>query len=476
MVEKASKILYEHLPAVLQNAALNLYGVGNRRRLREWERHLAVLKGSETWSREEQITQVASSLRQVLEHAVAHVPRYRDRALSVPGHGAPPEAVFESLERFPIITRAEILEDPVAFLSQRFRPSDLVRTITSGTTGTPFSTWMEPGVKTVTDALWWRRTAWAGYRNGDWIARLVGDPVIPLRDRTPDPVYRRSHTDRRLYLSTYHLSDETAGAMFSALVRFQPEFVMGYPSALDVLSRMGMGRVDPGGWRPKAILFSSEPMFDHQRAAIEACFGAPIRGLYGCAERVLSAAECEEGSYHLSLVDGFLEGELGILTPAQPARITGLLNQAMPLIRYELGDDLTPSPESPCPCGRTLPQIDRVMTKHEDVVVTPSGRRISPSILTWAFKDLPGLERSQIVQVGAAELEVRVKVAEGAFPAVAAVLQPRIVELVFGEMTVRVIETGDLSVSVSGKSRFVVNEWSKGGAHGPEDSGWRHPQ
>ena len=41
--------------------------------------------------------------------------------------------------------------------------------------------------------------------------------------------------------------------------------------------------------------------------------------------------------------------------------------------------------------------LSPVLTKAEDVVETPSGRLISPSILTWAFKDVPGLQRSQVV-------------------------------------------------------------------------------
>jgi phenylacetate-CoA ligase len=116
------------------------------------------------------------------------------------------------------------------------------------------------------------------------------------------------------------------------------------------------------------------------------------------------------------------------------------------------------------------------MTKHEDVVVTPSGRRISPSILTWAFKDLAGLERSQIVQVGAEELEVRVKAREGTFQAIEKVLQSRLRDLVFGEMEVRVIEALELTVSASGKSRFVVNEWGRSEALRKADHRPQAPQ
>ncbi|NJN63883.1 MAG: phenylacetate--CoA ligase family protein [Acidobacteria bacterium] len=381
------KRAYDALPSRLQEVALSVYGVRNRRRLAQWRRVIERLESTERASREEHVALVSSRLRRILAHAIEFVPRYeslarlsRELELSA-DHKVP----FEILAYFPIVSKAEILADSEAFRSRKFRRRELIKTVTSGTTGTPFATWMERHAFAESDALWFRRTLWAGYTDGDWIARLVGDPVVPLGKGTAGRIWRRSIVDRRLYFSTYHLSAETADEVVKALARFKPQFLMGYPSALDSVASLASPDCLEG-WTPKAVLFSSEPMFDHQRETVSKFFGVPLRGLYGCAERCVSAAECSGGTYHLSLYDGYVEGQFKFEKAARPARITGLLNRAMPLIRYELGDDLTVRDGDLCSCGRTLPAIDPVVTKFEDSIVTPSGRVVSPSILTWAFK------------------------------------------------------------------------------------------
>lgn len=460
MAEDLSARLYARLPWRLQSCALTLFGVRNLRRRRAWHRILTRLAETERWTREQQRAFVALRLAEILEHAVRFVPRYQGYAHTVQNIRRNPGAAFEALQTFPPVTRDEILHDVKSFRSTAFEDRDLKRTHTSGTTGTPFTTWIESERLLESDALWWRRTHWAGYQPGDWIARLVGDPVIPLDLRTPDPPWRTSYSDRRLYLSTYHLSEATAPSMVDRLRKVRPRFIMGYPSALDALVRLSdrLG-LTPGSWRPGAVFFSSEPLYDHQRQGIERFFRAPIRGLYGCAERILSAAECESGTYHLALIDGYLEGQFGEETAEGPARITGLGNRAMPLIRYEIGDSIGPTPDYVCPCGRTLPTMDAVVTKLEDNIVTPSGREISPSILTWAFKDVQGLEKSQIVQRSRTDIQILVKASPEFLPGIIDSLRSSVSRLTFGEMDIEITPTESLTVTESGKSRFVVNEY-----------------
>jgi phenylacetate-CoA ligase len=458
MADSIARQIYDRLPPTGQNVALSLYGVNNRRRRRRWMPIIAALHDSEHWPEDRQREYVGDRLRRLLVDAVRQVPRYESLRPRLAEIEDPANDVFELLALFPPVSREEVLADQDAFLSRAFDRRRLTKTLSSGTTGTPFATWMEPEVFLTNDALGWRRTLWAGYQPGDWIARLVGDPVIPLSIRDPRPAYRVSWTDRRLYFSAYHLDESTAQRIADCLVARRPAFLMGYPSALDALFRFCGGRTDLSAWHPRAVLYSSEPLYEHQLETIRAVIDAPMRGWYSSAERVISAGECEEGQYHLSLVDGYVEGQFAELPVHQPARITGLLNRAMPLIRYELGDTVVPLPGQSCACGRTLPLIDRVLTKVEDSLRTPSGREISGSILTWAFKELPGLKKSQIVQDSRSSVEVRVQTAPADFARVQAVLEARLRDLVFDELQVKFRRVDQLDVLASGKSRFVVSE------------------
>jgi phenylacetate-coenzyme A ligase PaaK-like adenylate-forming protein len=446
---------YNLMPVPIQTALLNTYGLHTRRVTARYEGLRDGLRASESWSVEQQRQYVAERLRVILGHAIRYVPRYKGLAHLLPDLEAPNAHAISVLGQFPRITRAEVLEEPSSFLSVAFNKRHLVSTVTSGTTGTPMKTFLEPSVLHFSDALWWRRTDWAGYDKNDWIARLVGDHVVPLSKTDPSQPYRVSHTDRRIYLSTFHLNVRTAGLMKQVLEERRPAFLQGYPSALAALSIAGPCDRE---WQPKAVLYSSEPLYEHQRAAILEFVDAPIRGLYGCAERVVSAAECAPGSLHLSLLDGYVQGQFGEPCEPGPTLITGLLNRAMPLIRFELGDSLQFRPSSVCPCGRTLPVLLPVVTKAEDNVVTGSGRVISPSALTWAFKDLPGLKKSQIVQHRDLSLEVRVVAGAAEGSRIASLLERRLKEMTFGELPVKVVEMADLELTAAGKSRFVVSE------------------
>lgn len=456
MARKWWRKVYDRLPPVLQERALEVHGVRGRVHLQRSLSIVQSLEESETWSQAAQMAYVAQRLRLVIDHAVRHVPRYEGYARLLPELRAGDQEVLHVLRELPPIERDEVLSDPESFRSRVVPRTGLVSSSTSGTTGSPVTFFLEKRAVAVSDALWWRRTVWAGLNSSDWIARLVGDPAVPLGQAGTARPYRISHSDHRLYLSTYHLNAETANVMARCLEARRPAFLMGYPSALDTLARLATPV--SGGWRPKAILYSSEPMYEHQRQSVAAFVCAPIRGLYGCAERIVSAAECEWGNYHLGLVDGYVEGQFEIDQAETSSRATGLLSLAMPLLRYDLGDAITVRPSAVCRCGRSLPVIDSVITKQEDVVVTPSGRVISPSLLTWAFKDLTGIRQSQIVQRGDLSIEIRLVVSAKADDSLDGTLSRRVSEMLFEEVPVSVVRVPSLAVTLAGKSRFVVNE------------------
>ena len=450
--------MYQSLPIIGQTLMLNIYGLKTCQRMRHWNRILDRILPIERWGLHDQQRYVADRLRVILLHVVATVPRYESYRWLLSDIKSPSSDIFALLSEFPIITREEVVREQKSFLSKEPPTGKIVKTKTSGTTGTPFETYMEAETFTTGDALWWRRTLWAGYRKSDWIARLVGDPVVPLNNSHPRMPWRISWTDKRLYLSTFHLNADTARSYLDILEQRKPAFLMGYPSSLEILAHFALEENRTLAWHPQMVLFASEPMYDRQRELICRVFGAPIRGLYGCAERIVSAAECEHGSYHLSVVDGYVEGQFGILPMAEPALITSLMNKVKPLIRFQLGDVIRVLPDTKCPCGRTLPIIDPVVTKEEDWIETPSRRRVSPSALTWAFKDIQGVKRSQIIQTGKDLVEVHLDMDAPHFSKTVQILKERLDEMLFGEMRIECVRNTDIQITRSGKTRFVINK------------------
>lgn len=456
----AVKKIYDSCPGLLRVVGVNAYGVRNRLRLREWERILQQVEHTERLDRDAQIRLVREKLKDIISFAIRNVPFYGKFSSLLAGidHAD----IFEVLEKLPPVGKEDINKEPEAFLSPSRGKHVISRT--SGTTGTPLCVHMDRETFVLGDALWWRRTQWAGHEKGDWIARLVGDPIIPLRIKEPKEPWIVSHLDKRIYLSTFHLNKDAAVKIGELLNGKKPSYIMGYPSALEILSSYLEENGFESRWKPKYILFSSEPMYAQQESIIRRVFQSEIRGLYGSAEKVISAAQCEKGTYHLSLVDGYLEGQFGIMENRQPGLVTTLTNRVMPLIRYRIGDVIKAEPFLVCECGRTLPAISPVVTRPGDWVVTPSGRKISPSVIYLAFRHpgTSGIRKGQIVQEDAASIKVYVDADESTLLECGAVLKESLEKVFFGEMDVEIIRTDRIYVAQSGKSGFIVNKFRRG--------------
>jgi phenylacetate-CoA ligase len=452
----ALKEIYDSSPRFLRSMYITAFGIRNVSRFRKWDALIREIAFTERLDRQGQIDYVETRLKDILAHAVTHVPFYQQ--FSGLKADLDRKSAFEVLKALPITDKATINRDPLAFLAGNMERGVVSRT--SGTTGTPFTVHMDPRTFLLSDALWWRRTVWAGYERGDWIARLVGDPIIPLKVKDPAEPWMVSPFDRRIYFSTFHLTEKTAARIGEFLNRRRPAFVMGYPSSLEILCNYLKQSGFKRDWDLKHVLFSSEPMHPHQEIVIREVFQAEIRGLYGSGEKVLSAAQCHRGNYHLSLVDGYVEGQFGIVEGVKPAAVTTLTNKLMPLIRYQIGDEIDTQPSLECGCGRTLPIISPVITKHEDYIITPSGRRIAPSAVVWAFihQKIKDINKGQVVQEDERTVKVYLNTDPESFLRYRDMLQKAMVDVFFGEMDVVVVRTDSIDVTQSGKSRFIVNK------------------
>lgn len=172
-------------------------------------------------------------------------------------------------------------------------------------------------------------------------------------------------------------------------------------------------------------ILGAEPWSERMRDRMEDWLGIKAYDIYGTSE--LSGplfTECEEqNGIHvwgdLALVEVIdpesgervPEGEKGELT------ITMLRKEAMPIIRYRLGD-VTSMTESSCPCGRTHPRIERISGRVDDMLII-RGVNVFPSQVEHALMSIPELgSQFQIVVDRKGSLDsmlVRVEVSPEAF-------------------------------------------------------------
>ncbi|MGA2604901.1 MAG: hypothetical protein ABSG14_11800 [Verrucomicrobiia bacterium] len=344
-------------------------------------------------------------LRWLLRDAVENVPYYQSLFQKL---GATPDDFRElsDLTRLPVLEKQQLRENPEEFFHRYSDRGRLIEDHTSGSTGEPlrfFLTAEQKACEMAHSIRFWR---WAGYRTG---ARIVAfRHYIPKRDT--DPLWDLDRRTRTLFFSVYDMKPANLRAYVEEFNRYQPEFVRGYPSSIYIFAQFAVSE----GLRvhaPRAVLSSSETLSPEMRSVIERVLQCPVHDWWGSNERVVTACQCERrGPFHVNGEGGILELvplANGADDAGQRMIGTGLINHAMPLIRYDLGDLALPA-KQPCGCGRGLPCIAGILGRVNDTIVTGEQKYI-PSVRFYTlFETYDKVRQFQVVQTEPNAVVVRI--------------------------------------------------------------------
>jgi phenylacetate-CoA ligase len=417
--------MYDALPVWAQTLVVNAVSARGFRQKYGAVFHakLAELERNERKSRDQLLTEQQDAVRRLLRRAVAHVPAYRGRSP-------------ENLAEWPVLEKATVAASPGKFLSDEFDARRLMELRTSGTTGTPLTVRFPVETHQTEMAFRWRHKAWGGTPFLSRSAYVSGHPVVPPNQQRP-PFWRWDRFEKRLLCSSYHLTADNLPAYRAALQRYRPDFIHGYPSSLFLL----------GGYQPKAVFTASETLLDFQRVAIEHNFGAKVFNWYGNSELTCNIVECAAGHLHYRTDYGVLE-----LLDDGTMICTGLNNDAMPLIRYRVGDRAV-AKAGTCSCGCHFPLIERIEGRVEDYVRTPDGRFVGR--LDHLFKDATHVREAQIVQTRLDEIVIRV-VRENGFDEKPVLAEAR--QRLGDSIKIRFEYVNAIERTAAGKFRFIVSQ------------------
>lgn len=438
----------------MRSGAASLRGL----RLRAWrygpetERLVSEALERDQWSAAEWESYKTDRLGYVLNRAATRVPFYRERWARRRRNGD--RASWEYLENWPLLEKDELRQDPRAFIADDCNQRSLFHVHTSGTTGKPLDLWHSKETARFWYALFEARCRkWNGVSRNDRWAILGGQLITPVKTRRP-PFWVWNSALNQLYMSSYHLAPDLIPHYADALKRHQIKYLYGYTSALYELA-VQMLEADRRDIEMSVALTNAEPVFDYQRRAIEKAFQCPVIETYGMAEMVAGASACKSGAMHMwpeaACVETFKHSDGGA---ASELISTGLLNQDMPLIRYRVGDSVKLSLEhQDCACGRTLPVLESVEGRTDDILYTADGRRIGR--LDPVFKAELPVREAQIVQEALDLVRVRFVPASGFNAASGLSIVQRLQERM-GDVRVILEEVESLPRGANGKFRAVI--------------------
>ncbi len=394
--------IYHRLPTASRSAVASLRGyyLNWWRYDRRTERLVEEILERDTWSTGQWDQWKAERLGYVLERAATRVPYYRSYWSERRRSGD--RASWSYLENWPVLEKETLRANATEFVADDLKISRMFHDHTSGTTGTSLDLWLtKDTVKHWYALLEARSRRWYGVTRHDRWAILGGQLVVPVNQKKP-PFWVWNAGLNQLYLSSYHLAPDLIPAYLDALVKYGVRYILGYPSAICALAQEAL-KLKRKDVAMDVAITNAEPLYEYQRQTISEAFGCPVRETYGMAEIVAAASECEHGSLHQWPDTGIIE--TGSANEDDPADLicTGLVNADMPLVRYRVGDSGKLSNEK-CTCGRTLPLIEKIEGRSDDLLYTADGRRIGR--LDPIFKGGLPVREAQIIQESLTGLKV----------------------------------------------------------------------
>ncbi len=358
-------------------------------------------------------------LELLLVHTARTVPFYRGRLQALAGLGRG-ELTMDAWRRLPVLRRTDIQKAGAALVSRRL-PRDhgqSVEVSTSGSTGRPVT------VKgTAVTGLFFRALS---LRYHLWHGRDFSGRTAKITRLSPSAAEDETGHKHATWVPGYFSGpfvefnvSRPVAEQFAWLEAENPTHLVTYPSNLLSLvqhcEKMGV-RLP----RLRGVATLGEVLEPEVRTACERVWGVPVGDSYSAQEVGIIALQCPESPhYHVqseSVLAEILDGDGKPCVPGGTGRlvVTHLHNFATPLIRYEIGDYAEVG--EPCPCGRGLPVITRILGRTRNMLTLPSGEQIWPAFSKALREALPQLRQAQLVQRTLDEIEVRLVVPQPLTP------------------------------------------------------------
>lgn len=200
------------------------------------------------------------------------------------------------------------------------------------------------------------------------------------------------------------------------LVRFindqRINVVMAPPSMLRILMKYADGIRS----RIRTIISYAEVLEKEEKERFRGIFGAEVREIYQASEgQIGSTCRCgslhiNEDLVHIELLDA--DGR-PVTAPGEPAErmlLTNLVNDAQPLIRYEMNDRIVLGDK--CPCGSSFRVIRNIIGRSDDVLYlrTADGgvTHLFPDLFArWIITADDRIREFKVLQYSPDELEIR---------------------------------------------------------------------
>ncbi len=283
---------------------------------------------------------------------------------------------LEDINQLPLLKKQLLKNRTDLFYSKQSTFFNTVILKTSGTTGSPMTIKVNIKDLQLRFNLLLKAMVAFGYDPQKPLARISGKAIA-----TQEHIYRKDYINGHIFLSAFHLSQESITHYYRAILDNNIEALEGYPSVIYTMAKLfeyNHLKVDT----IKHIFTTAEKLHDYQKQTIESVFNCKVCDYYGSNEQSIFIFTCKNGRLHTSNATALLEVLDTNGNPVKPGEvgrmvITSFTSHFMPLIRYDIGDHCIISEDQRCSCGSGGTIIQEIIGRDEDIFKTDNGTYIT---------------------------------------------------------------------------------------------------
>ena len=342
-------------------------------------------RDSKDWSEEQKRGWILDRLRFVVRRASRETVYYQQLFTKI-GFDAEADFTFDDFAGLPVLEREAIHEAEKNLINQTIAPEDLQKDATGGSTGTPTEIWLgaeergwkESGIDYSMERI--------GVPLGARLAFFWGHHLDPqASDKWRDRL--KSFATNIRYFDCFRLSPEIFRKYHTEFERWQPDCIVAYASALGHFAEfLKENNIRPKNYPRTCFVTGAEKLFPEHRKIIEEVFQKPVHERYGGRDFGVAGIQTNPRSnldYDIDWAWTLIEPETDAAT--SPILVTKLQADAMPLIRYRVGDVGKFSEDSKT--GHPTFAIKEVVGRELDRIWLPDGRWIHGIELPHLLKD-----------------------------------------------------------------------------------------
>lgn len=317
-----------------------------------------------------------------------------------------------TLNSFPVINKSIIRDNSTAFITDKINIDTLLKVVTSGSTGTPFSVYQDRRKKdrNTADALFFGSLS--GFRIGSQLNYLKIWTKVNKKNKFI------AWAENLIPIDVTQLSNEEIDKLIVNIEKnnFKKSF-LGYASALEsIVNYLEKNKPNVRFKKVTSVIAMSEAINDNTKKLIHKYFGVHSVSRYSNVENGILAQQKNDGSssfyvnvasYRVEILNINNDDEVQYGEPGRIV-ITDYFNNAMPMIRYDTGDIGIMNWDE----FESMLVLSKVEGRKMDMVFNTSGNLVSSFTITnnmWLYQEI---KQYQFIQLSLTSYKFKLNVDE----------------------------------------------------------------